>query len=232
MSENSMSPYQIIQIAPDAWRIEEEVVRFFLFAGPEKCLVVDTGFGGSNPLIAVQSLTDVPGLLVNTHADGDHTGGNSHFKSAYLHPAEFANYLQSAPDHQALPLWEGDVIDIDSRRFEVILIPGHTPGSIALLDRENRILIAGDSVSDAPVFIFGEARSLPALIASLKKLESMNDEYDVIYPSHGSFPLPKEAVSAQLRAALLLQAGELAGAEPPFEVPALMYVHEGASFLL
>lgn len=33
------------------------------------------------------------------------------------------------------PLWEGTVIDLGFWKFEVILTPGHTPGSIMLLDR-------------------------------------------------------------------------------------------------
>ena len=232
MSDNSNSPYQLIQIGPGAWRIEEDVVRFFLFVGTEKALMVDTGLGGGNPLEVAKSLTDAPIMLVNTHADPDHISGNSHFSNTNMHPAEFSTYRQVATDHTALPLWDGDIIDLGTRRFEIILLPGHTPGSIALLDRENRIIISGDSISDGPVFIFGEHRSLSALISSLEKLDGMKDAFDTIYTSHGSFPLKKEAVYAQLDAAKHLLAGELTAVAPPFEVPARMYVWGSASFFL
>ena len=232
MSENSNQPYQLIQIAPDAWRIEEDIVRFFLFTGPEKSLLIDTGLGSGNPLEAARTITDGPIMLVNTHADPDHTGGNSFFENTYIHPAEFANYRQIAPEHKTLPLWDGDIIDLGTRRFEVILVPGHTPGSIALFDRENGILVCGDSIADGPVFIFGENRSLSALIASLEKLEALKGEIKEIYPSHGSFPLTNEAIFSQLDTGKRLLAGELTDVDPPFEVPARMYVWGNASFFL
>jgi glyoxylase-like metal-dependent hydrolase (beta-lactamase superfamily II) len=174
----------------------------------------------------------LPVVLVNTHADRDHFGGNAGFPAASMHPAEFANYAAQAGGGAAvLPLWEGDVIDIGGRSFEVLLIPGHTPGSIALLDRENRILIVGDTISSDPVFIFGESRNIPAFIASLKKLEALSGAYDLVYPSHGSFPLGKEAVTAQREAAERLLAGDLPPQEPPFEIPAKLYAYGSASFL-
>ncbi|MDR3364700.1 MAG: MBL fold metallo-hydrolase [Clostridiales Family XIII bacterium] len=228
------SPYRAIPISEKSWRIEEEgFVRFFLFEGTERALLVDTGAGAGDVKALVDSLTGRPAVLVNTHADPDHFGGNAGFAAASMHPSEFANYaLQVGGNPAVLPLWEGDVIDIGGRSFEAILIPGHTPGSIALLDRENRILIAGDTISSAPVFIFGESRSIPAVAASLKKLEALSDAYDAVYPSHGSFPLGKEAVTAQREAAERLLAGTLPPQEPPFEVPAKMYAYGPASFLL
>ena len=44
-------------------------------------------------------------------------------------------FMERSPlpdDHEPelLPLWEGDVIDLGYWKFEVILTPGHTPGSI------------------------------------------------------------------------------------------------------
>ena len=40
---------------------------------------------------------------------------------------------------------EGDVLDLGDRRFTVLHLPGHSPGSIGLLD-EQGVLIAGDAV--------------------------------------------------------------------------------------
>ncbi len=47
------------------------------------------------------------------------------------------------------------MIDLGAMKFEALLIPGHTPGSIALLDRENRLLIGGDSVQRGTVLMVG-----------------------------------------------------------------------------
>jgi len=43
---------------------------------------------------------------------------------------------------------EGDVIDLGDRALEVLHLPGHSPGSIALFDRARDTLYSGDVVYD------------------------------------------------------------------------------------
>jgi len=227
------SPYKLIEIDDKSWRIEIDKVRFFLFTGTKSALVADTGFLPENVYKYVKTLTDLPVTLVNTHTDPDHIGGNYSFEEAYMHPSEFAHYAKKS-EHggNARPVWEGDVIDIGGRSFEIVLIPGHTPGSIALLDRANRIILTGDYVSKSPVFIFGEGRNLNAFLQSLKKLEAMSGAFDTIYPCHGLFPIGKEAITEQRLAAENLLAGKLTPQEPILDVPAKMYVYGSASFYM
>ena len=153
---------------------------------------------------------------MSTHADGDHIGCNAEFDSAHMHPAEMPYIQNTKADAAVSPLWEGDVIDIGGRSFEVLLIPGHTPGSIALLDRENRILVSGDSLSETPVFMFGEVRSIHAYIASMEKLIKLQGLIDEIYPSHGPFPIAPSQIKWAYEAAKKLAAGELPPQEPTF----------------
>ena len=238
MSEmNQMLPLEAIKIDDGAYRIEDNGVRCFLFVGRKDALLVDTGFGQSDSLKAVvESITDKPITLVITHADGDHIGGNAEFGVVHMHPAEMAHYchasnhFQSSKQHtQIAPLWEGSIIDIGGRKFEVVLIPGHTPGSIALLDRKKRFILTGDSVSSA-VFMFGDFRDFHSYIFSMKKLSAMKGAFDEIYPSHGPFPLPADMVDKALAAAKKYLAGELKAADPPMEIPAKLYEHDGAGF--
>ena len=168
------------------WCIEQGVVRSFLFIGEEEALLVDCLFGGDLKS-ECEKLTDKPIRVVITHADGDHTGCALQFDKVYMHPAEFDRYyLKNNHDAPATPLWEGDVIDIGSFRFEVILIPGHTPGSIALLEREKRFLIGGDSIQSGPMFMFGDGRNVSAYHASMEKLKRFRPDFDKIYSSHHS----------------------------------------------
>ncbi|MDR2665253.1 MAG: MBL fold metallo-hydrolase [Oscillospiraceae bacterium] len=231
--ENSV--YEAVEIGRGSWRIEDNGVRALLFAGSEKALLVDTGFGNGDIRQVVEGLTDLPVTLVNTHADGDHTGGNALFDVAHMHPSEFSFYFKSAaPGSRVAPLWDGDTIDIGGRRFEVVHIPGHTPGSIALLDRSNRILVAGDSVSATPIFIFSEVRSLQALELSLKKLDSMKGAFDEVYPAHGPFPLGPDTPGNLVRGARRVLDGEVDGRDmpPDFPIPAQLYdAGDGAMFL-
>lgn len=223
--------YEVIETGKDSWRIEDDMVRAFLFNGKDSALLVDTGFGTGNIRETVEELTKKPVMLVITHADPDHIGCNTLFDKAYMHPAEYAYYYENMPpDAVVSPLWDGDIIDLGSRRFEVVLIPGHTPGSIALLDRENRILLSGDTISETPIFMFGEKRSVRAFIHSLEKLSGIAESFDVIYPSHGPFPLRTNCIEKMIAGAEKLLKGELEAQEPPFELPARMYVAEGAAF--
>lgn len=46
---------------------------------------------------------------------------------------------------------EGDVIDLGDRRFEVLHLPGHSPGSIGLWEASTGILFSGDAIYDGPL---------------------------------------------------------------------------------
>ncbi len=59
-----------------------------------------------------------------------------------------------AADYQVRPapatrlLRDGDTVDLGDRRFEVLHLPGHSPGSIALWEAATGILFSGDVVYD------------------------------------------------------------------------------------
>ena len=226
------SIYEPVQIDEKSWRIEENGVRSFVFAGTDKVLLVDTGFGTGNIKEVVDGLTKLPVMLVNTHADRDHFGCNRLFEKAYMHPAEFDRYHQATGmEFIAEPVWEGDIIDLGGRCFEVVLTPGHTPGSIALLDAENRILVAGDSVQAGMIFMFGAGRDMDAYIYSMIKLANMRETFDTVYPSHGPFPVDAGIIDGLIAGAKQIRDGKIAGTAPPFETPAKMYDAGAAKFL-
>jgi glyoxylase-like metal-dependent hydrolase (beta-lactamase superfamily II) len=56
------------------------------------------------------------------------------------------------PARQVRAVEEGDVIDLGDRVFEVLHLPGHSPGSIGLLERKTETLFSGDAVYDGPLF--------------------------------------------------------------------------------
>lgn len=45
-------------------------------------------------------------------------------------------------------LQEGDVVDLGDRAFEVLHLPGHSPGSIDLYERSTQTLFSGDAIYD------------------------------------------------------------------------------------
>ena len=216
--------YMVDQIDDTSWRINDNGARIFLFAGTQKAMMVDSGYGSGNLRETVQKLTQLPIMVVNTHADFDHIGSNAQFEIAFMHPAEFARYRQEnsrffpsvEKELPVSPLWEGDIIDLGDRRFEIIHIPGHSPGSIALLDTENRILIAGDSVLDDIIAMGDVWRDFDAYIYSMQKLNAMRSRFDTIYPSHGSFPLSSDVLEGLVDGARRCKNGEVKGEPTDF----------------
>lgn len=48
-------------------------------------------------------------------------------------------------------LGEGDIVDIGDRSFEVLHLPGHSPGSIGLWEKSTGTLFSGDAIYDGPL---------------------------------------------------------------------------------
>jgi glyoxylase-like metal-dependent hydrolase (beta-lactamase superfamily II) len=61
-----------------------------------------------------------------------------------------AHVIPPAPATRPMP----DVIHVGARRFAVVPVPGHTPGSLALFEAETGILLAGDLLYDGPLIDF------------------------------------------------------------------------------
>ena len=223
------------KIADHFWIFEEDGVRSFLFEGPERAMLVDTGFGTLPLRELTAELTPLPVFVVNTHADKDHTGRNREFSPVLMHPAEMDHYQNSLPEGCSMedvrPLWEGEVIDLGHWRFEVVLTPGHTPGSVMLLEREKRMLLSGDTIQDGTIFMFGPGRNMPAFQSSLRRMLDRADAFDTVWPSHGSYPLKPDIIPGILRGAQELLEGKLPSQEPPWPMPCKKYTCGAVSFL-
>jgi hydroxyacylglutathione hydrolase len=189
-----MQNYSTTKIAEGFYCITQEFVRCFLFEGEKEALLVDTGVGG-NLREYVEEITKLPVTLVVTHSDWDHVAAAEQFDKRLMHPSEFNNYKRNSKVVPMEAIWEGDIIDLGNFRFEVILIPGHTPGSIALLERKKRFLIGGDSIQTGPIFMMGEGRSFEAFRASMKKLQGLLGAFDTIYSSHHEMIVKPEIIN-------------------------------------
>jgi len=228
--------YKLTKVQEHFWAINEDFVRFFLFEGTTRALLVDTGLGSGDLLSVCAGLTGKPLFVVNTHSDGDHAGGNRQFKDVYMHPAEFDHYYRNSRENTLpKPVWDGDIVNIGTFKFEVIITPGHTPGSIALFEWEKRFVLCGDTVALSPVFMYGDGRSLPALAASLEKLDTMKERIDTIYAFHSDMVLSPDILTEFKCCTIRTLAGEIAGVRPdpnPFmSESALLYKFGRAGLL-
>lgn len=208
--------YTTQKLADNFWILDQKGVRAFLLVGQDRAILIDTCFGG-DILSFCRTVTDLPVTLLTTHADRDHMGCDQQFATQYLHKDEYARYRSgSGAEPKALPMEEGDVFPIGQYRLEVIHIPGHTPGSVALLDREHRFLISGDTVQAGCIFMHGEGRDLPRFRSSIAKLEKLRKEglFDTVYPSHGEAVVPADILSDHLALADEIISGNAVPAGP------------------
>ena len=206
-----MQERKIVSAAPGLWVLEEVGVNLFLIAGESRAVLVDSGFGGNPELRReVEELCGLPVELVHTHGHGDHTGGDTLWEEVWLHPGDWPEYRRMRGENTRLrPLEEGMVFDLGGRRLEAIHIPGHTPGSVALLDRANRLLFSGDTVMTQPVFLMPPNGCAEEFRKSLERLKGLSGEFDTIYPCHQTWPLTSEpALSALMDCARRAEQGD------------------------
>lgn len=207
------------------YALEEERVRQFLVVGRERALLFDAGFADSGVLEAVRTLTKAPVDVVMTHGDRDHSGGLGAFDSCRMHPADWE--MVADKDVLLMPLGEGDICRCGGYRFEVLEIPGHTPGSVAFYDHEKKLLIVGDTVQQhGEIYMFGPKRNLRQYISTLRKLKLLIPEDVTVLACHGDCPFGAAVIARNLDDALALRDGALESAAHP-TLPCRIY--HGAS---
>ena len=202
----------IIAINENTWRIEDGGVRLFLLSGAERALLIDTGMTLTDARAIAQSLTDKPLELLNTHADRDHIAGNAAFDRFYMHPAEAAHYRESGLPGEIVPINDGDVIDLGGRPLRIIHLPGHTPGSVAVLDENARVLISGDPIqAHGRIFMMGAHRDMAEYIKSLDRLTAFTGDFDEVWPSHADIPVSPDTIARLRDGARDILAGQVPG---------------------
>ncbi len=184
--------------------------------GRDRDLLLDTGLGVFSLRKHVPLTTERPLIAVASHSHFDHVGGHHEFGDRAIHAAEadilahpdayrtlitdfcsddiFERFpvgweattysIRAAPATRILV--HGDIIDLGDRSFEVIHVPGHSPGGIALWEKKTGILFSGDTVMDGPLYDSLFHSNVPDYIASMERLRTL--EVSVVHAGHfGSF---------------------------------------------
>lgn len=68
---------------------------------------------------------------------------------------------------------EGDIVDLGDRRFEVIHLPGHSPGSVGLWDARACHLFTGDALYDGVIVDTGPGASVSAYLPTMERLRRL-----------------------------------------------------------
>lgn len=80
-------------------------------------------------------------------------------------------------------LADGDVVDLGDRAFEVLHLPGHTPGSAALFERSTGTLFSGDVVYDGELLDELPESDIGAYVESMRRLLAL--PVTVVHAGHG-----------------------------------------------
>lgn len=186
--------------------------------GGYRCGIVDPGDQGEQVARwLVDKGLEAQAVLL-THGHFDHILGIPGLREewpdlpVYCHPADWGEgdaaslFGQRFPTVRSFgditPYREGDTVEVDGIRLEVLDTPGHTPGSVTL--RAENVLFTGDTLfagsmgrTDLPGGDEGE------LMRSLKRLGELEGDYQVLPGHEGQSTLERERKSNYcLRAAM------------------------------
>ncbi len=180
---------------------------YVIYDQSQTCAIIDPGCYAPEEQKALSDFIQQHNLkvthLINTHGHIDHVLGNQYVKDTY--GVELALHEQEIPTLQAattyapvysimdyvpveIDTWlrEGDIIQVGATTLQVLHVPGHSPGHIALYSAQDRLCLAGDVLfqgsigrTDLP------CGDHPTLLQSIyQKLFPLGDDV-VIYPGHG-----------------------------------------------
>lgn len=171
------------------------------------CLIVDPAFYSPEETRAFDTYLSENGLKVvgqiNTHGHVDHVLGVLHVKSTYKAPfrahANEAGLVRNASlmgemfgltvepipgiDH---PIEDKELITLGDHSIRALLVPGHSPGSLAFYSEEGGFVITGDALFKQSI----GRTDLPGgdydtLILSIRERLLTLPPETLVYPGHG-----------------------------------------------
>lgn len=211
-----MAAHIATKLFEHTWHIGElRTASMYLLEGTREALLIDTAMGVGDLPSVIREITDLPVKVVLTHSHPDHAGGIGHFEDIYVHGADLtaAALLTTEAMHAFMPTYfpeetfelkeicgtrfhrisEGDTFDLGGRTVTVFETPGHTLGSVSLMDSQTHCLFTGDACNPnlllaLPAFLRKAMpvgccfTSVQTCLHSLEKIKSM--DYSANYTGH------------------------------------------------
>jgi glyoxylase-like metal-dependent hydrolase (beta-lactamase superfamily II) len=208
----------------------EEVISYLIVGTKKALLFdTGLGIGNIRKVVASLTSLPITVLNSHTHFDhiGDNwqfeeilgvesaytrgnTNGATHDQLRdVVVPARFCGRPPAGfdPDRYAIPPFkisgfvkDGNVIDLGGRQLQVLFTSGHTPDSLCLWDRQNRLLFTGDTFYAGPIFLYVPETNPGNYRRSVERLVSIEPMLDLLLPSH-NFPAEKPEMLLKLKAA-------------------------------
>lgn len=213
---------------------------FYLIFGDNKAILFDTGMGNGDLKGYIKSLTDKEVEVIISHAHWDHIMQANQFEKVYMNhkDIEIIKLFNMNIDYtNFLDIRDGEIIDLGKRKLEVIEVPGHTPGSTVLLDKDNKLLFSGDAIGAGHTWMqLPGCLPLTRYLESLYRLSKRSNEFEKIYNGHLSGtdfkPFPREYLFDLIKAAEKVISRELVGEPYPYGNFGGLYVTYGMATLV
>jgi len=164
--------------------------------------VIDPGWDAPRVLDNLKKHAWSLKYILLTHAHFDHIGAVADLVDATgvplaLHPADlpllhhlggaplFGHRIRPSPEPSLL-LQPGQVIEVGQLRFEVLFVPGHTPGHVAFHEPQAKAVFSGDVL-----FRQGIGRTdfpggnMQTLLTSLRDQLLVLPDETTVFPGHG-----------------------------------------------
>lgn len=209
----------------------------YLVEGDSTALLIDTGTDCPGLDGIVSRLTDKPLAVVLTHGHFDHAGNIRYFPEIYMHGADTildVRSLREYPGH-IVAVDEGHVFDLGGRSLRVAHTPGHTPGSISLVDYDAGIAFTGDAFGSGALWMQIPSHcSFATLSESCGRMIELMSEYDVDKIYVGHYPYLKRALDVEYLmdvavAARRIDKGDTAGSAAFGSPDGAMVLRHGAA---
>lgn len=181
---------------------------YILFDETKECVIIDPGCYEKHEEDELKEFIESKGLkpvkLISTHSHIDHVLGNKFVMETY--GIELQIHKQDLPTLISVPTYagnygftnyqaceaptsffeEGETITFGNSELDILFVPGHAPGHVAFVAKEEKFVINGDCLfygSVGRVDLPGGDEA--TLIHSIKtKLFALSDEF-VVYCGHG-----------------------------------------------
>lgn len=202
------------EIAPGVRQIGDGQDNFCtLLTGSRGAVLFDTMVGLGDLNAFLKELCPMEPMVIVSHGHFDHVGGGRQFPTIFMSPEDFpllevgrtqipvleqtlgrdlSGMEESFRPERYQPILPRQVLDLGGMTVEVVELSGHTPGSIGLLCRELRLLLAGDALSPQACILFPESLPLEHYAQMLERAAQL--PFDRFLSAHFDIPFPKHII--------------------------------------
>lgn len=196
--------FDVTRIDPSTYAIREphywQQNIMYVLKGEQRSILFDSGSGTRDIGFVADKVTKKPMTVVASHLHYDHIGSHGSFKSVamidlpetrtatsdgWYSPSLLTSSWPFTKGFAVTEWWKpGDVVDLGERPIEVVSIPGHTPNSIALVDRKRGYAFVGDFLYRGALLANFPGADVLAYLQSTQRLLSEYPEIRTVFGAH------------------------------------------------